>query len=416
MLKVVESFSGIGSQIKALKNIGIEHEIIATIEWDINAIIAYDIIHHGKQDLTKYQSRNMEELKEELSKYTLSGDGKTPLTEKAIKRLGRQQTTKLLNAIERNKNLGSITDVKGEDLADDIDLFTYSFPCQDLSRASSWHGNNSGINREANNRSGMLWQVERIMNERFRMNLSLPKFLLMENVSNILSDVHRNNFKIWEDALIGMGYINIIYTLNAKDFGSPQKRKRVYMLSVQCNNNKEKIEALNEYIENHRLDNERYLKTLNVTNKPIKDILRVEYDSHNKYKIEANEIQPNDTESRRKIYKENSLLYDGKEVIVESIQTITTKQDRHPNSGVINYDSNREGKSKFRYLTPRECFMLMGFDEGDFEKLIDNNFNVCKNKKFFTPSKLYKLAGNSIVVDVLEAIFRQVNDINDNIL
>ena len=67
-------------------------------------------------------------------------------------------------------------------------------------------------------------------------------------------------------------------------------------------------------------------------------------------------------------------------------------------------------------MTPRECFMLMGFDEKDFQILVDNDFYIGKNKNFFVYSKLYKLAGNSIVVNVLEYIFKQVEYINDNIL
>ena len=93
-----------------------------------------------------------------------------------------------------------------------------------------------------------------------------------------------------------------------------------------------------------------------------------------------------------------------------------TKQDRNPNSGVIDYPAQSEGKSNFRYLTPRECFMLMGFDEKDFQILMDNNFKVGKTTDFFVESKLYKMAGNSIVVDVLEQIFKQVKYINENIL
>ena len=80
------------------------------------------------------------------------------------------------------------------------------------------------------------------------------------------------------------------------------------------------------------------------------------------------------------------------------------------------YDSKRSGKSNFRYLTPRECFMLMGFDEEDFQKVLDNDFMVTNNRNFFTNGKLYKLAGNSIVVNVLEAIFKQIDYINRYIL
>ena len=69
MLKVVEAFSGIGSQAKALENLYIDHEILYTVDWDINAIIAYDLIHNGKQNLAKYEKYNKDELLNILSKY-----------------------------------------------------------------------------------------------------------------------------------------------------------------------------------------------------------------------------------------------------------------------------------------------------------------------------------------------------------
>lgn len=416
MLRVVESFSGIGSQVKALKNAGIEHEIIATIDWDINAIIAYDLIHHGKQDLSEYKEMNKSEMLKKLGGLTLSNDGKSPLNEKALNRFNKNQLMHLLCAIRRSNNLGSITDVNGIDLPDNLDLFTYSFPCQDLSIAGAWHGNNSGIDRNANNRSGMLWQVERILLERYKLGLTLPKFLLMENVSNILSNTHKHNFDDWKAKLSEMGYVNYVYPLNAKIFGIPQKRERVYMLSIKADDNEELKKRIDDFIVNNDLKNEIYVRTLNIEDKTIRDILRTNYEKNEMYKKEANESQPNDTESRRKIRDQNDIIYDGNNKYIDVVSTITTKQDRNPNSGVIMYDSKRSGKSNFRYLTPRECFMLMGFDEEDFQKVLDNDFMVTNNRNFFTNGKLYKLAGNSIVVNVLEAIFKQIDYINRHIL
>lgn len=415
MLKVVESFSGIGSQVKALKNIGLEHEIIATIDWDINAIIAYDIIHNGKPIIEEYKTLSRDELLNILKKFKLSSNGKDPLTLAGLKKMSKIELEYLLAAIKRSRNLTSITEVKGSDLPNEIDLFTYSFPCQDLSIAGAWHGNNSGINRDANNRSGMLWEVERILFERQKLNLNMPKFLLMENVSNILSNTHKKNFNEWKEILSNMGYLNIVYSLNAEDFGIPQKRKRVYMLSIQYKDDDTK-RVLEEYIENNDLNNALYRSMLNINHKKIEDILRIDYNSNKIYREEADKSQPNNTPSRVKIYEENDKIYNGESEFIDKISTITTKQDRNPNSGVIDYNNGIEGKAKFRYLTPRECFMFMGFDEEDFQALMDNDFYVRGDKKFFAESKLYKLAGNSIVVNVLEYIFKQVDYINKNIL
>ena len=414
MLKVVETFSGIGSQAKALKNRKIEHEILCTADWDINAIIAYDLIHNGDQDLCIYNAMNKEELLFNLEKYTLSLNGKKPATKKNMQNLNEDVLRRLLCAINRSKNLVSITDIKARDLPDSIDLFTYSFPCQDLSVAGNWHGNKGGIDRNAHNRSGMLWEVERILKERIESNMGLPKFLLMENVSNILSNRHIKNFDEWRGFLEEIGYINKTYTLDASKFGIPQKRKRTYMISVLIKNDELKKNKVINYFETHDLENDKYVKSLNIKEKKLKDLLRLNYNNEH-YRKEADLCQPNDTPSRREIYEDNIQIIKNGKINAKIIPTVTTKQDRHPNSGVIDYSNDREGKSSFRYLTPRECFLLMGFEEEDYNKIIDNNFKS-RNSNFFNIEKLNRMAGNSIVVNVLEEIFDQIEYINNEIL
>lgn len=411
MLRVVETFSGIGSQAKALKNIGIDHKIICTADWDINAIIAYDLIHNGPQDLSRYKNMTKQDLMQSPSAYTLSLDGKKPATEKNIRDLSEEVLKRILCAIRRTNNLVSITDIKGRDLPNRIDLLTYSFPCQDLSVAGNWHGNKSGIDRNAHNRSGMLWEVERILKERIAEKLQLPRFLLMENVSNILSDRHKDNFKEWTDYLEEIGYFNQIYTLDASKFGIPQKRVRTYMVSVLVENDEVKRRRLKNYFKNHNLQDDDVIEYLDIKQRKLKEFLRLDY-SNEKYRIEADMCQPNDTPSRRDIYEFNPKIYHNKKVIVKTIPTVTTKQDRHPNSGVIDYYNGKEGKSKFRYLTPRECFLLMGFDEKDYDNIVDNNFEYRK-RNFFNIEKLNRMAGNSIVVNVLEEIFKQIDHINN---
>lgn len=410
MLKVVETFSGIGSQSKALEKLGIKFEILAIVEWDINAIYAYDIIHHGKQNLSPYNNFDKTELIEKLMWYTLSSDGKKPINDRSLKMMSSDALRRILCAIERSKNLVNIVDVKGKSLPDEIDLLTYSFPCQDLSVCGAWHGNMSGIDRNANNRSGMLWEVERIIKERVELNMRLPRFLLMENVSNILSPTHKDNFKEWTDYLENIGYINKIYTLNATDFGIPQKRVRTYMLSVFSDDIYES-ELINKYLIDNDLEKSKSMKM-----RPLSDFLRTDYDSNTIYRDEADWAQRNDTPSRRKIFDENEILFDGEKTIKVKIKTLTTKQDRNPTSGLIVYDSGNVGKANYRNLTPRECFLLMGFEERDYQKLMDNNFKVNHSRDFLTREKLEKMAGNSIVVNVLESIFKQVDEINNSIL
>lgn len=308
-----------------------------------------------------------------------------------------------------------IKEVMGSDIPDNIDLFTYSFPCQDLSLCGCWHGNKSGIARDAHNRSGMLWEVERILLEMNEMGKELPRFLLMENVTNILSKPHAADFGDWKETLENLGYYNKIYRLNAQNFGIPQKRERAYMISILCKNNAETIAQVEKYFEEHNLEKDEATR-LKQRNLRLKDILCLDYDDVPRYKEEADASKPNDTPSRRKIWEDNELLYDGKEIRDIVVNTVTTKQDRNPNSGLIIYKNRARGKTKWRYLTPRECFKLMGFDESDFDRIISDNPMVTKNRYLYSTEKLIKLAGNSIVVDVLEAIFRQIMDINGKIL
>ncbi|MCK1253088.1 DNA (cytosine-5-)-methyltransferase [Streptococcus uberis] len=406
---MIETFSGIGSQTQALKNIGVDHEVVAIAEWDVNAMFAYDIMHNGVQDYSILRHHNKESLISELLQYNLSGDGKKPLTERAIRSLSMQQLKSIFISINRTNNLVDITQIHSQNLPN-ADILTYSFPCQDLSVSGHWHNNTGGIDRNAKNRSTLLWQIERILKEYNASEKELPSFLLMENVSNILSARHIDNFNEWSSFLKNLGYVNQIYTLDARNFGIPQSRKRTFMLSVLANNKEKENLILNYFSENNL---EKYQK---VSIKPIENFLKLDY-SIEKYKIEALESTPVLTESRKKIFEENPILAIGKKSVKNMVaKTITTKQDRHPNSGVVAYDSRTILTSSnilYRNLTPRECFLLMGFDEDQFDRLVESNFETKKGYRFLSTSKLLKMAGNSIVVPVLEEIFKQVIEIEN---
>lgn len=411
MLRVLETFSGIGAQAKALERQKIEHEIVHTADWDINAIVAYDIIHNGKQNLAQYENLNKQEIIGRLKGKTLSPDGKSAYKNGELSHLNILALKSILAAIERSRNLVSITDMSAEDVPENLDLLTYSFPCQDLSIAGFWHGNMSGIDRAAKNRSGMLWEVERILKDCVYKKRQLPKMLLMENVNNILAPRHMGNFKEWIDYLKTIGYYNKIYKLNAKNFGIPQNRCRVFMLSVYLGNNKKMEKVLDRYFESHNLENIEFVNNLPLKRLALNDILRLDY-SNPQYLQEANESQLNDTPSRIKIIEDNDHIYKyTTNEFASEIKTITTKQDRNPNSGVIEYNNIVVGKVPYRYLTARECFIAMGFDEMDYDRIINNNIMLGKNRPMFSMGKLIKMAGNSIVVNVLEAIFIQANDI-----
>lgn len=412
MFKVVEMFSGIGAQAKALERLGADFEIINTCDWDINAIIAYCRIHNGGIDTSISKDKTDEQIELFLKNKTLSMDGKKPLSEIAFKRLSPEFKRLLYSAIKQTRNFVSITDVHGDDILENADLLTYSFPCQDLSLCGCWHGNKSGIARDAHNRSGMLWEVERILKEMHLAKRQLPKFLVMENVTNILSSTHKKDFDDWKSTLVKLGYVNHIYRLNAKNFGVPQKRERAYMISILSNGDSNKEKLIEQYFKANNLEDDLVARDYRNRTFCLKDVLRLDYKKV-QYRVEANLSQPNNTPSRIKIFEENDLLFDGKSINEICVNTVTTKQDRNPNSGLIAYDNGAEGKAKWRYLTPRECFMLMGFDERDYDAVTCDNPEYKKNYKLLTNEKLIKMAGNSICVDVLEALFKQLIELND---
>lgn len=412
MLRVIETFSGIGSQVQALKNIGINHEVVATVEWELAAIFAYDIIHNGPQDLTIYRHHTKESLLNIIKKYNLSNGGSEPLSERALRGISLGQLKSILYSIERNNNLVDIKTVTAKDLPD-ADVLTYSFPCQDLSVSGHWHNRTSGIDREANNRSTLLWEIERILMGYNEIEKSLPTFLLMENVSNILSSNHIDNFLEWLSFLESLGYVNQVITLDSRKFGIPQTRVRTYVISVLAkdDNLKKDIES---YFTLNNLENKIFIKKTN----PIGKYLRLDYDNE-VYRKEAIESIPSLTKSRKKIYDLNvKLAVDRKPDNRQVARTVTTKQDRHPNSGIIAFKDEilHEKNNLYRNLTPRECFLLMGFEEKQFDSLMKENFKVSKNRMLLTNAKLMQLAGNSIVVPVLEEIFCQINTIKEKII
>ncbi|WP_303965603.1 DNA (cytosine-5-)-methyltransferase [Sporosarcina ureae] len=413
MLRIIETFSGIGSQVQALKNSNLEHEVVAIVEWEIGAMYAYDIMHNGSQNLKDYRHHTKESLLDILSKFALSSDGKVAMSNRALNATPTIQLKGILSAIERNNNFVDITNVHASDLPE-ADVLTYSFPCQDLSVSGHWHNNTSGIDRDANNRSTLLWEIERILKEYTETEKELPNFLLMENVSNILSNKHIGNFNEWQSYLESLGYVNKIYTLNARNFGVPQSRNRTYLVSVLAKN-VEQMDEINEYFMVNDLER---IPLIEERIAPIGEFLRLDY-SIDKYKQEAIESTPVFTQSRKKIYENNIILAtDDLSNNKQFARTITTKQDRHPNSGIIEYKNIvlTDINKKYRNLTPRECFLLMGFKESQFDLLIENNADMGFNRKVLSQSKLIQLAGNSIVVQVLEKIFLQINEINDNIL
>ena len=189
-------------------------------------------------------------------------------------------------------------------------------------------------------------------------------------------------------------------------------RPRLLMISAFVGDDDDKRQKVDAYFKSKTEKDvvEDYKKSRYYRRIKIKDLLKIDY-TIDKYRLEAEECTPNDTVSRREIWQENPQLVLEGNVInpqYQVIRTITTKQDRNPNSGNLYFDSGIPGRGTFRYLTPRECFLFMGFTNRDFDNVIKRNPEIHKNTKLFPRDKLIRMAGNSIPVKLLEGIFLQI--------
>ena len=419
MYNLVELFSGIGSQAKALGNIDMKIKDAYTCEWDIHAMTAYDAIHTSPDMPADIVKISKDEILQRTHDMTLSGSGKEALDYEMLRTYSVNVLRKIYTAIQRNHNFVDITSLTGDKIPDNIDIMTYSFPCQDLSNVGAFHGYNKGIDKGSGSRSSLLWQVGRILEEMRQNGRQLPRFLLMENVPALLSKRHRNNFIVWMDDLCKMGYINQYYLLNASDFGLPQNRPRLLMISVFCGDDRDLIGRIEEYFFFKKEAGiiADYKESPYYNKLEIKDLLRTDYSDRMLFE-EACGSTPNDTISRKKIWDENpQLVLEGNIVNpgFNVIRTITTKQDRNPNSGNLYFNSGIIGKAPFRYLTPRECFLFMGFTDQDYENVIKYNPEVHKGVKFYSRDKLIRMAGNSIPVKLLEGVFLQIKRIDKDV-
>lgn len=227
-VRLIELFSGIGAQAKAFENLGIDFEPYKTAEWEYHAVLSYKAIHCPEDKIDYSEEFDKDFIANYLYRVGISSDGKKPMMYPQVVRLGERRLRQIFNAYKATHNIGSIVNAKAEDLeikyTDKYTYFlTYSFPCQDLSNA----GKQAGMAKGAGTRSGMLWEVERLLME----CKEKPQILLMENVPQIHSKKNMPDFQMWIDSLAEMGYTSVYEDLNAKDFGVPQNRNRTFMVS-----------------------------------------------------------------------------------------------------------------------------------------------------------------------------------------
>jgi DNA (cytosine-5)-methyltransferase 1 len=226
-VRLIELFAGIGSQHQALKNLGVKIDRSTIVEWQVNSIQAYNDIHIRKYD-DHTQGLDKQELAKRLSEYGVSIDYNEPVKLESLMRKSEDWLRNVYNNIINTNNKVNIMSVKGSHLnivdTDKYDyILTYSFPCQDLSKA----GLRKGMS-DKTTRSGLLWEVERILSE----CKELPQILLMENVPDVIGSRFISDFQRWEERLRELGYSNHTEILNSKDFGIPQNRERAFMVSI----------------------------------------------------------------------------------------------------------------------------------------------------------------------------------------
>lgn len=230
-IRLIELFAGYGSQALALKYLGVKFEHWKICEWAVKSIQAYKDIHFTNDNFDYSQGISESELMEYLYHKGISNDYNKPMTLQQIGRIYKKGMRKIYNNIQATHNLVNIQQVKGQDL-EIIEkeqyeyILTYSFPCQDLSLA----GKGKGM-ADTSTRSGMLWEVERILNELKETN-SLPQILLMENVPQVHGTGNVEHFNKWQLALEKLGYKSYFQDLIATDYGIPQARNRCFMISI----------------------------------------------------------------------------------------------------------------------------------------------------------------------------------------
>lgn len=375
MIRVFETFSGIGAQTKALKNIGIEHQVVGVSEWDINAIISYSEVH-CQEALSKVKTPSKMEAIEYLEKFSFSSDGKKPIVK--ISKLKEKKLFQLYKAQKAINNLGSITQIKAENIPD-FDLLTYSFPCQ----AISLQGKQEGLEKGTGTSSSLLWEIERILLELKKDN-RLPKYLLMENVANLFSKKFIDFYNNWEQFLTSLGYKTEKKILKASFFNCPQNRERAFAVSILSSN-----------------DDENYVfPNGNFTSLTIEDIL--EENVSEKYflpKLEEkikHKSAPKKNTGIRSTVLENYTTFNSENIVYfyDSIAPTITANGAQSRIKII--DKNK----KLRYLTPLEHWKLMGFQKEDFLN--------AKERGVISDNILKKQAGNSICVKVLEEIFKSL--------
>jgi len=414
MIKVFEAFAGYGSQSMALRNAGIEYENIGISEVDKYAIVAYNAIHGVDRDIPDW---SFERKKEWLESKNIGFDFK-----KGKSTLKKTEIDSLFLACVRTKNHGDISLVSPASLGD-IDLFTYSFPCQDISLA----GNGKGLAEGSDTRSGLLWECRKII------SANKPRVLLMENVKNLVGKKFKEDFDKWCKELEDLGYENHWQVMNAKDYGIPQNRERVFMISILGGGDfefpkKEPLELRLKDMLEDQVDEKYYLskemlKGLIINENPPKkdNIAIIGHSGSGGQKgyihdpegfigaLSATDYkQPKQIAVKQATKKGYTIAEEGDSINFEQPNSKTRRGRVGKGVAQTLTTSCNQGTLedlRIRKLTPLECFRLMNVSDEDFYKIKQALMDVFYKGQNRCGSQLYKLAGNSIVTECMKRIW-----------
>lgn len=407
-MKILELFGGIGACSKALERLGIDYEIADYVEIDKYAVKSFNAIHN-----TNFEPQDICTWDKDL----------------------------------------------------EVDLIMHGSPCQDFSLA----GKQAGGDKDSGTRSSLMYETIRIVKK------LKPKYVIWENVKNLLSKKHRHNFDAYLETMEQLGYTNYYQVLNAKDYGIPQNRERVFTISILGNKKyefpvKEELKLKLKDMLEDEVDEKYYLSDrmtqffiynekqqkekgngfrFNVTdgnviaktittraggrmddnfigNKElyIKNATKKGYQEA--YEGDSINLQrPTSTTRKGRVGKEVSQTLqtsDNMGVVLKSkcrrlnslVEKTVFEEGTVLNMDLYNQTTNENISQtltdpchntqrlfdglRIRKLTPKKCWRLMGFDDEDVDKASQVNSNT----------QLYKQAGNSIVVNVLEAIFKNL--------
>lgn len=327
-INMLSLFSGMGAFEKALENLNIPYNLVNYCEIDKYAAKAFSIIHN----------------------------------------------------VPEEKNLVDVTKVDTSKITEKVDLVTYGFPCQDISVAGKMRGFKDKETGETT-RSGLFFEALRIIKD------LQPKYAIAENVKNLTSDHFKNEFNIVLKSLEDIGYVNYWKVLNAKDYGIPQNRERVFIVSIRKDLDDFRFRFpkpiplkynLLDLVED-KVDSRYYLQGNRVN--ILKDMIKKKYNITSKVVVDSSIKNPK---------------------IKEISNCITARydagiQNQESMGGVVVEPNNND--LTVRKFTPKECFRIMGFTDKDVDALIANGM---------VNTRLYKMAGNSIAVNVLEELFKKL--------